>query len=75
MEKTNKIKKLSKKSKKDNIFYDPSLKKRHAKAKVFKYFTIASLFFSSGGATVGASPCLSTVMDKGRGSDDSSDMT
>ena len=26
-------KKISKKNKKDNIFYDPSLKKRHAKAK------------------------------------------
>ena len=33
-------------SKKENIFYDPSLKKRHAKAKFFKYFTIASLSFS-----------------------------
>ena len=38
--------KITKKSKKDNIFYDPSLKKRHAKAKLFKYFTIASLTFS-----------------------------
>ena len=37
---------IKKKSKKDNIFYDPSLKKRHAKAKVFKYFTITSLAFS-----------------------------
>jgi phosphate transport system permease protein len=35
-----------KKNKKDNIFYDPSLKKRHAKAKLFKYFTITSLAFS-----------------------------
>jgi len=33
-------------SKKENIFYDPSLKKRHAKAKIFKYFTIVSLTFS-----------------------------
>jgi len=33
-------------SSKENIFYDPSLKKRHAKAKAFKYFTIASLSFS-----------------------------
>lgn len=32
--------------KKENIFYDPSLKKRHAKAKLFKYFTITSLVFS-----------------------------
>ena len=39
-------KKTSKKNKKDNIFYDPSLKKRHAKAKLFKYFTIISLAFS-----------------------------
>ncbi len=39
-------KKISKKNKKDNIFYDPSLKKRHAKAKLFKYFTITSLAFS-----------------------------
>ena len=43
MEKTNK---MSMKNKKDNIFYDPSLKKRHAKAKLFKYFTITSLAFS-----------------------------
>jgi len=35
---------MSKKNK--NIFYDPSLKKRHFKAKVFKYFTIASLAIS-----------------------------
>jgi len=40
------MKKIIKKSKKDNIFYDPSLKKRHAKARVFKYFTITSLAFS-----------------------------
>lgn len=39
-------KKMSKRSKKDNIFYDPSLKKRHAKAKLFKCFTIVSLIFS-----------------------------
>ena len=39
-------KKISKKNKKDNIFYDPSLKKRHAKAKLFKYFTVTSLAFS-----------------------------
>ena len=38
--------KKKKKNKKDNIFYDPSLKKRHAKAKLFKYFTITSLAFS-----------------------------
>ena len=37
---------LKKVSKKDNIFYDPSLKKRHGKAKIFKYFTITSLVFS-----------------------------
>jgi phosphate transport system permease protein len=30
-------------AKKHNIFYDESLKKRHLKAKIFKYFTIASL--------------------------------
>lgn len=41
-----KNKTMTKKNKKNNIFYDPSLKKRHAKAKIFKYFTIASLFFS-----------------------------
>ena len=29
-----------------NIFYDPSLKKRHFKAKLFKYFTIGSLGIS-----------------------------
>lgn len=40
------IKKAPKKNKKDNIFYDPSLKKRHAKAKLFKYFTVTSLAFS-----------------------------
>lgn len=40
-------KKMSKKNtKKTNIFYDPSLKKRHAKANMFKYFTITSLVFS-----------------------------
>ena len=37
---------IKKKSAKENIFYDPSLKKRHAKAKVFKYFTITSLVVS-----------------------------
>ncbi len=31
---------------KDNIFYDPTLKKRHFKSKLFKYFTIASLVVS-----------------------------
>jgi len=40
------MEKIKNKNKKDNIFYDPSLKKRHAKAKVFKYFTIISLAFS-----------------------------
>jgi len=30
----------------DNPFYDPTLKARHAKAKRFKFFTIASLVFS-----------------------------
>jgi phosphate transport system permease protein len=40
------MEKTIKKNKKDNIFYDPSLKKRHAKAKLFKYFTITSLAFS-----------------------------
>jgi len=39
-------KKMPKRKKKDNIFYDPSLKKRHTKAKLFKYFTITSLAFS-----------------------------
>jgi phosphate transport system permease protein len=38
--------KIKKTTKKDNIFYDPSLKKRHAKAKIFKYFTITSIVFS-----------------------------
>ena len=33
-------------TKQENIFYDPSLKKRHAKAKRFKYFTIGSLSVS-----------------------------
>ena len=35
---------MSKKNK--NIFYDPSLKKRHFKAKIFKYFAVASLLTS-----------------------------
>ena len=35
---------MSKKNK--NIFYDPSLKKRHLKAKIFKYFTMGSLGIS-----------------------------
>ena len=33
-------------NKETNIFYDPSLKKRHFKAKLFKYFTISSLAIS-----------------------------
>ena len=33
-------------SKVANPFYDPSLKKRHARAKIFKVFTLGSLFFS-----------------------------
>ncbi|MEA2019381.1 MAG: phosphate ABC transporter permease PstA [Campylobacterota bacterium] len=32
--------------KEKNIFYDPSLKKRHAKAKIFKYLTLGSLALS-----------------------------
>ena len=35
---------MSKKT--QNIFYDPNLKKRHLKAKIFKYFTILSLGIS-----------------------------
>lgn len=31
---------------KENIFYDPTLRKRHFKSKVFKYFTLASLSVS-----------------------------
>jgi phosphate transport system permease protein len=38
--------KRKKKNNTDNPFYDPSLKKRHAKAKRFKLFTQASLLFS-----------------------------
>ena len=34
------------KNKNNNIFYDPSLKRRHAKAKLFKYFTISALSVS-----------------------------
>jgi len=37
---------MTKNNKQTNIFYDPSLKKRHFKAKLFKYFTIASLAIS-----------------------------
>jgi phosphate transport system permease protein len=33
-------------NKNKNIFYDPTLKKRHAKARIFKYFTIAALSIS-----------------------------
>jgi len=33
-------------SKENNIFYDPSLKKRHRKAAIFKWFTISSLAIS-----------------------------
>ncbi len=33
-------------NKNKNIFYDPSLKKRHAKAAIFKWFTISSLALS-----------------------------
>ena len=35
-----------KKKKEQNIFYDPNLSKRHAKAKIFKGFAIASLVMS-----------------------------
>jgi phosphate transport system permease protein len=38
--------KIKKKSKKENIFYDPNLKKRHAKSNIFKYLTITSLLIS-----------------------------
>ncbi|MFA6137524.1 MAG: phosphate ABC transporter permease PstA [Sulfurimonas sp.] len=31
---------------KNNIFYDPNLKKRHFKSKLFKYFTLSSLVVS-----------------------------
>ncbi|MFA6191226.1 MAG: phosphate ABC transporter permease PstA [Sulfurimonas sp.] len=31
---------------KNNIFYDPSLKSRHLKSKLFKYFTLSSLVIS-----------------------------
>lgn len=31
---------------KNNIFYDPNLKKRHLKSKLFKYFTLSSLVVS-----------------------------
>jgi len=41
-----KIKNTTTNTKKDNIFYDPSLKKRHAKANMFKYFAISSLVVS-----------------------------
>ncbi|MDB2405677.1 phosphate ABC transporter permease PstA [Arcobacteraceae bacterium] len=34
---------MAKNTKEENIFYDPSLKKRHFKAALFKYFTLASL--------------------------------
>jgi len=34
------------KNKNTNIFYDPTLKKRHAKARYFKFFTIGSLAVS-----------------------------
>ena len=37
---------MGKNKKVKNIFYDPSLKKRHAKAQRFKLFTIASLVIS-----------------------------
>ncbi len=33
-------------NKNNNIFYDPSLKKRHTKAAIFKWFTISSLALS-----------------------------
>jgi phosphate transport system permease protein len=38
--------KRKKKNKKDNPFYDPALKKRHASANRFKKFTLTSLIFS-----------------------------
>ncbi|MFA6195053.1 MAG: phosphate ABC transporter permease PstA [Sulfurimonas sp.] len=34
------------KKNKKNVFYDPSLKKRHFKSKLFKYFTLSSLIVS-----------------------------
>jgi len=37
---------MSKKNKKKNIFYDPSLTKRHRSSKRFKAFTLSSLVFS-----------------------------
>ena len=38
--------KSKKNSRVTNPFYDPSLVRRHAKSKRFKYFTLASLLFS-----------------------------
>ncbi|OCL84195.1 phosphate ABC transporter permease PstA [Arcobacter porcinus] len=38
--------KIKKKNKKQNIFYDPTLKRRHASSKRFKKFTLTSLIFS-----------------------------
>jgi len=37
---------MTKNKKTENIFYDPALKKRHFKAKLFKYFTISSIAIS-----------------------------